>query len=633
MPRKTIRSGKLYRSVTITRDHIDEEARTVRLAFSSEEPVDRWFGQEILDHSPSSIRLQRLRDGAPLLVNHNTNEHVGVVEDVSIGSDRRGRALVRIGESARAEEIWRDVVGGIRRHVSVGYRIHKAVLEQTGEDGPDVYRVTDWEPLEISLVPVPADPTVGVGRSAEADQYEIEVEIPEQRDPPSTMETRSMPDKDTPNSPPPATQPQAAPAIDIDAEREAARLAEQERVRSILKLGELHDCADLARQFVDNGRPVEQFQQAVLERLGSRRHPVPDADVGMTTQEARRFSFVRAINALANPTDRRAQEAAAFEFEASAAAAEKLGRESRGITVPPDVLKRDLTVGTATAGGNLVATDLLAQDFITLLRNRMVIAARATQLTDLVGNVAIPRQTSGATAYWVAESAPPTESQQAFDQVTLSPKTVGAFTDISRKLLLQASTDVEAFVRGDLATVLALEIDRASINGSGASNQPTGILNTTGIGNVAGGTNGAAPTWANIIELESDVATANADVGSLAYATNAAVRGKLKQTAKVASTDSVMIWGDGDTPLNGYPVLVTNQVPSNLTKGTGTGLSAIIFGNFADLIVGMWGGLDLTVDPYSQSTSGTVRVVALQDVDIAVRHAESFSAMQDAITV
>lgn len=244
--------------------------------------------------------------------------------------------------------------------------------------------------------------------------------------------------------------------------------------------------------------------------------------------------------------------------------------------------------------------------------------------------MAIPKQTGGATGYWLAESGTPTESQQTIGQVPLTPKTVGAYTDISRKLLQQSSIDVEAFVRGDLATVLGLAIDLAGIAGTGANNQPRGILNTVGIGSVIGGTNGAAPTWANIVALESEVAAANADVGRLHYLTNALVRGVLKTTEKASGT-AQFVWNSND--VNGYTPIVSNQVPSDLTKGSAEDIcSAIIFGNFADLLIGMWGGLDLLADPYTASTSGTVRVVALQDADIAVRHAESFAAMQDALT-
>jgi len=201
-------------------------------------------------------------------------------------------------------------------------------------------------------------------------------------------------------------------------------------------------------------------------------------------------------------------------------------------------------------------------------------------------------------------------------------------TDISRRLLLQGSVDVENLIRNDLATTLALELDRAAINGSGSSNQPTGILNVSGIGDVAGGTNGLAPTFAHMIELETDVAAANADLGALGYMTNATIRGTLKQTEKASSTGQ-FVWDDGT--MNGYTALATNQVPSNLTKGTSSDCSAVIFGNWNDLIIGQWGALDILVDPYTGGASGAVRVRAMQDVDIAVRHAASFSAMQDAL--
>ena len=426
----------------------------------------------------------------------------------------------------------------------------------------------------------------------------------------------------------------AEPKVDIAAEREAARAAEQSRVREIMAIGEKHNVGDLARQFIENGKGADEFRMAVLDQIGVRTVEAEAPEIGMSEREAGQFSFVRALNALANPTDRRAQEAAAFEFEASAAAAEKTGKDVRGLLVPIDVLKRELNVGTPTAGGNTVATDLLSGNFIDMLRNRAVMMDIATTMTDLNGNIAIPRQTGGATGYWVAEGGAPTESQQTIDQVAMTPKTLGAFTEYTRKLLLQSSIDVEAFVRADLATVLALEIDRAAINGSGASNQPTGILNTTGIGAVVGGANGAAPTWDHIVDLESEVAIDNADVGNLRYLTNAVVRGKAKKTFIDAGSGE-RLWDSraGNTPLNGYEAIITNQVPSDLDKGTSVGVcSAIIFGNFADLIIGMWGGLDIQVNPYALDTSGGVRVTALQDVDITVRHPESFAAMTDALT-
>ena len=221
----------------------------------------------------------------------------------------------------------------------------------------------------------------------------------------------------------------------------------------------------------------------------------------------------------------------------------------------------------------------------------------------------------------------------------MTPKTVGAWTDISRKLLKQSSIDIEMFVRQDLASILGLAIDSASINGRGPTtyNEPTGILNTTGIGAIAGGDNGLAPAWSHIVGLWSEVAVDNAAFGSTGFLTNAKVVGKLMTVEKASGTAQFVVGNfpdaNGMTSMAGARCGVSNQVPSNLTKGSSSGVcSAIVYGNWADLLIGMWGTLDLTVDPYALSTQGAVRVIALQDVDVAVRHAESFSAMKDALT-
>lgn len=584
--------GLLHREATFDRALVDTEKRTVALSFSSEDPYERYFGIEILDHSAKSVRLGRMKGGAAVLVNHRMDDHVGVVESVSIDSDRVGRAVVRFGKSARAEEIYQDVLDGIRKHVSVGYMVHRMVLEESA-DGGDVYRVMDWEPFEISIVGVPADTTVGVGRDAaleivkETKQMSTETEV-------KTVD----------------------PAIAVN----AARDAETSRIREINAIGKQFseltggDSAKMADAAISSGKPIDVFRGEVLAKLAEKR-PVPTAELGLTEREVKQFSFVRALHALANPHDRAAQDAAGYEREVSNAAAKAGGKAPQGIMVPVDVLRapmqRDLTVGTSTAGGHTVSTDLLAQSFIEMLRNQMVLVrAGVTMLNGLVGSIAIPRQTSGSTAYWVAESGAPTESQQAFDQVTMAPKTVGAFTDFSRKLLLQSSIDVEAFVRADLVKQIGIEIDRAGLYGSGASNQPTGVKNQSGVLTKDFAAN--APTYAEIVDLETQIAAVNADIGTLAYIVNATGRGALKTTEKAAST-GIYLWEPGNT-VNGYRVEVSNQVAAN----------DFWFGNWADVLIGMWSGLDLTVDPYTGATSGTVRVIGLQDVDIAVRRGPSF---------
>jgi HK97 family phage major capsid protein/HK97 family phage prohead protease len=583
-------TGKYQRAELTTFDEVED--RTYEFPFSSEFPVARYFGNEILSHEANAADLSRLNDGAPLLFNHNPDRVIGVVEGARIDSKgRRGYARVRFSRNPFAQEILSDVKDGVLRNVSFGYSIDK--MEERGSGD---YVATAWAPYEVSIVSVPADKTVGIGRALTP--TEPAASAAPSPDPLPSMETN---------------------APDLAVVRAEAAEAERSRIAEISALCDKHKMGELGRQLVESGRSIDEARAAVLDKMNIPQETVnmSAADLGMSEKEARSFSFLRAINYLSNPTDRSAREAAAFEIEASDAAAARLGRQSRGITIPQDVLRRDLNVGTATAGGNLVETMLDAGSFIDLLRNASALdQAGATVLTGLTGNVAIPRQSGAATAYWVAESGAPTESQQTVDQVSLTPKTVAAYTDYSRRLMIQSSIDVENMVRGDLARVLALKIDLAGLYGTGSNSEPLGLKLTTGIGteNFAA----AAPTFEEVVALESDVATANALLGSPVYLMNAAMRGGLKTTKKDAGSGMFIMEGN---EVNGYRGVLSNQVAAG----------DLWFGNFADLIIGYFSGLDIMVDPYSNSTSGTVRVVAMQDVDIAVRHPESFSRGADTL--
>lgn len=622
---RSIEGTKQFRSFHVERKNIDEETRSVWLAFSSEAEYERSFGIEILDHSPESVDLARLKDGAPFLVNHNTDELAGVTEEVEISKDRRGRARVRLGSSARAEEIWQDIVQGIRKHISVGYFVDKMILDREVEGGPDVYRVTRWTPFEISTVPVPADPTVGIGRSADDEINETQADEPEIESEEIKMDENKTPEIDV-------------KAVEAAA-TERARKAEQDRMRGIDKLAGKHGMTDLGDEFKNNGRSLDEFRAAVLEKMGAVTKVQDSPEIGLTKKESDNFSFLRAIRAKADPGNIRVQEEAAFELECSRAVEDQLHRKAQGFFVPEDVLsKRDFIAGPGGTGQYLVGTDSGGQSFIDVLRNQMILMQLgATELRGLVGDVAIPSMTASHTAYWIAESGSPTESKPTMGQHTMSPKTIGAFNDISRKLLIQSSPSAELLVRNDIAKVLAIGIDLAGIHGTGIGNQPTGIAATSGIGSVAGGTNGLAPTWAHIVNLQREVAKDNGDVGRAAYLTSPYLRGKLLTIYPNTTGGDTPLWAnDPGRPgwgiLNGTPAAVSNQVSDTLTKGNSSVCSAIFYsGNWADLLIGYWSGLDIVVDPFTGSSSGTVRVVGLQDVDVDVRHPQSFAAMLDAL--
>jgi HK97 family phage major capsid protein len=250
------------------------------------------------------------------------------------------------------------------------------------------------------------------------------------------------------------------------------------------------------------------------------------------------------------------------------------------------------------------------------------------------GNFSIPKETSATTASWVSEGSAGTESYPVIGQVQFTPKTITAYTDISRRFIKNSVIPAEDFVRMDIAKVLAIGLETAAFEGTGSSNQPLGIVtnltNNLSANIISLGTNGAAETFQTVIGLETQVANANADTGKLAYVANSKVRGALKNTAKSTSAVAAgFVWDDGE--VNGYPAAVTNVLPNNGTKGSGTNLSTMVFGDYSSLYYVLWGGLDILVDPFTGSNTGTVRINAYQDVDINVRHLESFAAHVDII--
>ena len=582
----------VHRAMDMETGSVDEDTRRVRMSVSSEEPVMRSFGMEVLEHSTDAVDLSFLNSGrAPLLLDHDPEKQIGVIESVELdGSARRLRATARFGKGALAREAFDDVVDGIRANISIGYAINK--LERKDKD---TYVAKSWKPMEASLVSIPADQStlVGVGRSSEVSpEPVIKTDFKEE----SIMSEHT---------------------VDIAAVEAEARKAAQKNAAQIVELGARHNKSDMARQAIQEGRSIEEFRGELLESIGSSR-AIEEQEIGLTKKETQRFSLMRAIHALANPSDRRAQEAAAFEFECSRAAADQYGRTAQGILLPAEVLrnwKRDLN---STDESALFADDFRGGDFIDVLRNASsVMQAGARMLGGLSGDVKIPKKTASATAAWIAsEGGAASESEMTVGSVSLSPKTLGAFTDVTRQLMIQSSMDVEALIRDDLAQSLATAIDKAGLEGSGTGGAPTGILNTNGVNTVAAFAV-ANPTFAEVVALETAVAEDNALSGNLAYILPASMHGALKTTEKAAGTAQFVVEPGGT--INGYRGIVSNQA----TAGN------LYFGDFSSLLVGMFGGLDIVVDPYTSSTSGTVRVVALQSVDVAVRHAVSFAFGND----
>ena len=477
-------------------------------------------------------------------------------------------------------------------NISVGYRIDK--LERY-ESNNETYYKAKWTPMEVSSVSVPADQSrlVGVGRSEDKNNINFKEIIMSENKDINIEEVRTQ-------------------TID-EAKAEFKRNSKE-----IIDLAARHNKRDLADKAISNGISVEEFRGVLLENISNDTPLETPSEIGMSKEEVRDFSLVKAIRAMANPSDRKAQQDAAFEFECSAEAARQYGKDAQGIMLPADVLrtwgKRDLNTSDDST---LIAEDYRGDSFIDVLRNESsVMQAGATMLRGLQGNVVIPKKTAASSAGWIAtEGNPAAESEFTAGSVTMSPKVIGAFTDATRLLLQQSSLDVENLIRDDLTKSIATAIDLGALAGSGSSGQPTGIANTTGINTTTFAA--ANPTWSEIVAMESAIANDNALSGSLGYICRPADFGTLKTTEKATNTAQFVV--NPDNTMNGYNVIRSNQVTSG----------DFYFGNFADLLIGMYGGLDITVDPYALSTSGGVRIVALQTVDVAVRHAVSFCKSSD----
>jgi HK97 family phage major capsid protein/HK97 family phage prohead protease len=621
--------GQLLKRSEVADFTVSEDERSIEFPFSSEYPVARYFGNEVLQHDVRSADLSRLNDAAPLLFNHDPNKVIGVVERAWIdGQKKRGYATVKFSRNAFAQEVLADVRDGVLRNVSFGYAINE--MEQRGSGD---FVATSWAPYEISVVSIPADPTVGMGRSLETDPAATAASPTPETEPEVPMEN-------TPD----------LTAVRAEAAAEAAK-AERARIAGITALTEKHNMADLGRQLIEGGRSLDEARAVVLDKLGAK--PVETvAPVEMAAEERAGYSITAGIRAMLTGDWSSREAGLVRELSKEVEKSGVAKTTERSFFVPFAALSQRATYVTsgASTGGNLVATDLLADDFIEFLRNNAVMLQLGVRtMPGLVGNVAIPRRSGVASTYYLStQTTAITQSESTFDQVTMSPKNLAALSKYSRQTLLQGTPGIEELVRRDLTDGINLAIDLGILNGSGSSGQPTGILQTSGIGSVAMGTNGGAVTLEKVVDLESAVLQVNGAVNpnSVAYLTNYKVLAALKKLRAGGSTsgDGPFLFntdmaglGRGPTPanLNGYPLAVSNQVPSNLTKGSSSGVcSALLMGDFSQAMVGFWGnGLEITVgedqDDFSKALTSVRGIVTY---DVAVRDPKSFAAILDVTT-
>ena len=602
-------------SIELVRAEGDTPA-SVRMSVSSETPVLTYteFNEryqqiyEVLDHDEGSIDMTRCKDGLVILDRH-FGDQVGLMP-VSI-KDRKLGGGVEFCTGARAQEIATDAAKGLRRNVSVGYRVNAESYRVEGDkDGIPVVRAMSWMPYEASFEPVPADINVGYGRSENNTAENA-----------TTKGTRTMKDE---------------VKLDADAVVEIYRLARAFDVTP----GE-------ADEHIKSGKSVEDFRALALKKAeadkvettrllaeAKTRKVEPPAkvppkvvlDSREQAQVVKRFSVFKVLRNLAGI----GKEDIGFEREISDEISKRSGRSAQGIIIPhcaPIGMRADPFLKGGN-GSNFVATDLLIAQFIDVLRTKMVLAqAGVTTLSGLVGDVAIPK--GGAiTGGWVdGENGAGTEGKPTVKQVTGTPHTASGWTDISRRLLLQSGIDVEMFVQNELIQTLARLIEVAALHGTNANGQPKGLVSQTGVNNPTVTVD--APTRAQMITFLTQIMSDNADMNGQAWIMRASGMGLLANRPNgsvvienIAETENV-----GGGPLAGFLLdLATKTMlgyPVHVTQNVAD--THIFFGAWNQLILALWSGVDLTIDPYSNSTTGAVRIVALQDCDVMCRNGQAFA--------
>jgi HK97 family phage major capsid protein len=589
----------------------------IPVVVSSDAIVEMSDGPEVLVHSPDAIDLQRAP--LPIIATHRGGQvNVGIVDDLHVSGGQL-RGMARFGSRQEAAEYRTDVLNRIIRSVSVGYARLKGKVRSDG-----VLLTTRWMPTHTALVAEPADVNAGFFRSiASLPTFELDVEDQLVSPPasPATTKEPSMADQQAAvgvTDPQPHVETRALPAEPRQAI--GAPEMERSRKRGIENLCKANRIDDNMRDYwIGTGMSIEQITDDLLKVIEERgkNNPQSIAKLGLTDKETQNYSIFNAVRAVVDKN----WNNAGFELDASRAIAQKLGRspDPHKFYVPFEVQQRavpikqrDLTVASASGGGYLVATNNMS--FIEILRNRSVaFRMGARRLSGLTGSVTVPKQTAGATAVWLSsESATATESAQTFGQMALSPKTVGAYTEISRQLLLQSSPDAESIVTSDLGSVCALAVDVGVLRGSGSGGEPTGIISTGSIGTVSGTTF----DYADILEFQTDVAAANVMPAAGGYVTTPAVAALAMTRSRFANTDTPLWQGNlWDGQMAGFPAMSSNQMAS----GT------MLFGDWSQVIVGEWGVLEVEVNPYAGFQAGIIGIRALVSMDVGLRYAGAFS--------
>lgn len=571
-----------------------------------------------------------------------TNAYVDVYAEAS------GRPAAELEPYVKAESwLFGEEAFALSLSTTVGDDLPEASVPRMAIP-PNRFNAMPRELITLLAAEVPAEPTL---------EPEPEPEPVSKADPePAAVDPIPEPGVGSLNPP---TEPAVASMTVTTNAREDER-TRQNQIRALCSKAigrgmSADEANSLADKYCADGTEVDSVRAHVFELITgatpqSTAQSLADhgaGNIGMSESELASYSVLNVVRYLADPSASN-REKIGLELEAHRAAEQVEGQKPSdgGVLIPQDVLRSSVAggwgfksrnhprfraagqeVGDFSKGGALVDTSYLAGSFIDEVYVRSAIMRTGmTMLTGLIGKVSIGKQLSGSTTYWVGENVDVNESELAFGLTGLDPKTIGVRVPFSRLSLKQTTPDVEMLARRDMTIKMALGIDKAFLYGTGNLGQPLGLCNHPGLAGVtfSGGADLVYPSkvgggthdtgsWADYVALEGQIASEELDVESMVYLMNSTTRSGCKTTLRAAAAGSEFVMTDNGQ-INGYNAIVSNQLQTN----------EVVFGNFADAIGGMWGAVDMVIDPYTKSASGQVVITMFQDVDFAVRYLESF---------
>ena len=563
---RATRGAMAQRSMAIQTRLLDDAARTVELAFSSETPVERWYGNEVLSHSSGAVRLNRINDGAALLRNHDSDQHIGVVESARIDQDGVGRAVVRFSSrTARAEEAWQEVQDGVLRHVSVGYLIHE-IMETERKGQPLEVRITDWEPLEVSLVSVPADASVGIGRSLITGITEAD-----------TMTT------ETPKGDDDIRAPAGVAGTDDQVAIRSDEINRDDINKEIRGIGKRYGLSEQAESLIDLHGSVDEMREAARQSIKTRVHaPMPSSismpDGGRVSGGMSRYKKLRAF--------KEAGEETAYEMGMWSRAV--LFGDQRAALWCKDHNVRVQTTSSISKGGAIVP-DEMAQAIIDLRESFGVIRTLARVVPMSSDTMTVPRRVSGVTAYFTGQEAATTESDKAWDQVQLVAREMSALTRFSMSYAEDAVIDVAEDLAREMAYAFAEKEDDCAINGDGTSTY--GGITGMRVKLLLSANAGSIVTAASGVDTYAEMDSADLDAVRAILPEYAAMNAKwlMSKPGKNLVIDPILSAAGGNTKEDiggrlvdsylGDPVLVSQKMPTST-------------GDLSDLIMALYGDFE-----------------------------------------